>query len=106
MGPGPTTTVNSWIYEFTLAGWLEGDYFHDTAFQRLFVLLVKPSFAFWVSDYFAGQTLGFRFPVSDSPENCRLKSIGLKLMDPGGSNLINEYPHRSAENNFKLIDVK
>ena len=55
---------------------------------------------------FAGQTSGFGFPVSDSPENCRLKSIGLKLMDPGGSNLINEYPHSLAENNFKLIDVK
>ena len=40
---------------------------------------------------------------SDSPENCCLKSIGLKLMDPGRSNLINEYPRRKT---ISLIDVK
>ena len=36
---GPATTVNSWIYEFTLAG---GDYFHNTAFQLELQVMVKP----------------------------------------------------------------
>ena len=79
MGPA-ATTVNWWIYEFTLAG---GDYFHR-AFHGLFSS--GQNFGFWSS--------WSLFGVSDQPwaENCRLKSIGFRLMDPRWCNLINEYP--------------
>ena len=44
------------------------------------------TFGFWLS--------WSLFGVSDQPwaENCRLKSIGFRLMDPRWCNLINEYP--------------